>query len=113
MPTRYTAPSHVGHGQEIVYDQVLNVPVGIRNVRALPQQNIVEGGFVNPNVSNWYYKNSFKIRVKRSWESENMPWLFGPGGLYPDIYDCENECDEDDPMCDPMCVCPCAPNNKK
>jgi hypothetical protein len=105
MDTRYTHPRNVGRGQEIVFDD-MEAPVGVRNVRAIPRQalpeeNVVPGGFVNPNVSNWYYQNSFKVKCKRSWASENMPWLFGPEGVYPEIYECPDECEED-----PTCICP-------
>ena len=55
---------------------------------------------VNPNVSDWYYKESFKFKAKRSWASTEMPWLFGPEGTYPDIYDCPSDCSEDE-----LCVC--------
>ena len=108
MPTRFTRASRVGAGQEIVYDPLdALLPIGIRNVRAKPQYRLDDaslarpGGYVNPNVANWYYENSFQKKVKKSWASENMPWLFGPEGLYPNIYDCPDEC-----LVDPNCECP-------
>ena len=117
MSTRFTR-GDIGGGQEIVFDQD-QVPIGIRNVREMPVRGHVEpvdyvrpdvdpelvrpGGYVNPNVAQWYYRESYGIKLKKSWVCENVPWLFGPDGLYPDIYECPDiECDEDDPFC----VCP-------
>ena len=42
----------------------------------------------------------FMYRAKKSWASENVPWLFGPEGVYPDIYDCPSDCEEND-----LCIC--------
>ena len=99
-----------GAGQEIVFDPLdTELPIGIRNVRAYKRYEytpsdadlIRPGGYVNPNAANWYYQNSFQKKVQKSWASENMPWLFGPEGLYPNIYDCPDEC-----LLDPNCECP-------
>ena len=105
LPTRYTEGS-IGAGQEIVFDDELDAPIGIRNVRSVPRAqressfDDVPGGYVNPNVKSFYYQRSFMYRAKKSWASENVPWLFGPEGIYPDIYDCPSDCEEND-----LCIC--------
>ena len=106
MDTRYTTASNVGAGQEIVFDEAVPMaPIGIRNVRPIPRAeressfDTLPGGFVNPNVKSFYYNQSFGYKVKKSWASENVPWLFGPEGLYPGIYDCPSDCESDDPLC--------------
>ena len=98
------------------------IAVGIRNVRQRPERfrNVpvrvadrplvrreplevtrVPGGYVNPHVQNWYYQNAFEHKPKRSFASQQMPWLFGEHGLYPLIYEeCDEEC-----MVDGMCIC--------
>ena len=105
MPTRWTQASTISRAQEFVFDQQ-QMPIGIRNVRKVPRSvpDTLErpGGYVNPNVANWYYKESFNIKLKRHSMCEEAPWLFGPEGLYPDIYECPEYCDENDPLC----ICP-------
>ena len=108
MDTRYTRPENVGAGQEMVFDADGDMPIGIRNVRPIPRAmrqssasfDEVPGGYVNPNVKSFYYQQSFMFKTKKSWASENVPWLFGPEGLYPDIYDCPSDCEDD-----PLCIC--------
>ena len=115
MPTRWTNPQNVGHGQELVTDSLpVGMSVGIRNVRpdaryrtdAPPArvfgQNIpVVGGVINKDVANFYYQKSFEPAFKRSWASESMPWLFGASGIYPMLY---SECDCEDDI-DGTCLC--------
>ena len=106
LPTRWTSPRKANElkGQEVVRNQG-GLDVGVRNVRARPQRihydrpmipetqiTYVPGGYVNPSVQTWYYQKSFEPVYKKSFVSEQYPWLFGPQGLYPDIYDCPDEC---------------------
>ena len=82
--------------------------VRIHNIRKrapAPQQRVpvtyVPGGYVNPEVQNWYYQNSFERKPKRSWAATAYPGLFGPTGLYPLAYEeCADEC-----MIDGVCMC--------
>ncbi len=97
-----------------VYEDVPRV--GIRNVRQrevqvindmfnAPAQTIarrdpkvpitvVPGGYVIPEIQNWYYQNAFERKPKRSWASRAYPSLFGPDGIYPLAYEegCDPEC---------------------
>ena len=123
MGTRWTDTSiRPEIAQEAVVNPRPGIAVGIRNVRQRPERfrNVpvrvadrplvrreplevtrVPGGYVNPHVQNWYYQNAFESKPKRSWASQEMPWLFGEHGLYPQIYEeCEDEC-----MVDGVCIC--------
>jgi len=60
----------------------------------------VPGGYVNPHVQRFYYEQAFEPKFKKSWASTEMPWLFGPDGLYPSLYEeCPEECEEIDGIC--------------
>jgi hypothetical protein len=121
MPTRWTGASNVGHGQELVRNPPAfsGLGLGVRNVRGRPRRvpsglpapvsiqpasgvTYVPGGYVNPGVQNWYYQKAFEPKYKKNVISTDYPWLFGPQGLYPAIYDmCPEDC-----MVDGMCICP-------
>jgi len=122
MPTRWTGASNVGAGQELVRNPpaLSGLSLGIRNVRGRPRRipsglpapvsiqpaisdgvSYVPGGYVNPGVKNWYYQKSFEPKYKKNVISSAYPWLFGPQGLYPSIYDmCPEDC-----MVDGVCIC--------
>ena len=101
-----------------------NVDLGIRNVRRRPERfrevvvnhmaapilrqpklavTYVPGGYVNPNVQNWYYEKAFEHKPKRSWASQAYPELFGPDGIYPLAY--EEGCDPECMLIDGECRC--------
>ena len=54
---------------------------------------VVPGGYVMPEIQNWYYQSAFERKPKRSWASQAYPDLFGPEGIYPLAY--EEGCDPD------------------
>ena len=117
LNTRWTDRSvRPERAQEIIRDPRPGIAIGIQNVRQRPQRQelpaaielpervpvtVVPGGFVNPNVQRFYYEQSFQPKFKKSWASSEMPWLFGPDGLYPSLYEeCDEEC-----MVDGVCLC--------
>jgi len=95
-----------------VYEDVPRI--GIRNVRQVQVINdmfnapaqmiarkdprvpitVVPGGYVAPEIQNWYYQSAFEPKPKRSWASQAYPDLFGPEGVYPLAYEegCAPEC---------------------
>ena len=73
-------------------------------VYAPPAQNLPRpppGHQINPEITNWYARHSFEVRVEEDDMSKKYPWLFAPGGLYSGIK-CEYPCQ----VIDGVCVCP-------
>jgi hypothetical protein len=80
--------------QAQVIHNMFNAPAQriARRDRRVPV-TLVPGGYVQPEIQNWYYQNAFEHKPKRSWASQAYPGLFGPDGVYPLAYEgCDPEC---------------------